>query len=407
MNENYIYKMVMDVLQSECGMAPLTLENCTDDAQMPLPEKGAPTMAKHRMRVCIGYNDDGSPVEKMVSGTTQRELVDRIVLAILNSERRAEFFDKCSISMNGSATVRNLPTFGEYADQWMKTYKVGKLRPKTMKGYWDKIRCHLLPAFGNIPLNEITTAKIQALLNERTAYSRKTLQEVLTLLRQILNSAVSDKLIDANPAADKRIYNPSKVKNEREALSFDDWMDIVNALDRLEGFDRLYMAIVAFTGMRRGEVLGLRWEDIDLANNVIHVSRNVTHTSSAPIVGEPKTEKGRRDVPIMQALRRYLVPGKDGEYVICRDKAPNEPITFSTFDNMWRRIQNTIDLHGATSHVFRHTLGTMLYETGSDTKTIQSVVGHADYSTTMNTYVHARDDRKQAAMARINDKITA
>jgi len=103
----------------------------------------------------------------------------------------------------------------------------------------------------------------------------------------------------------------------------------------------------------------------------------------------------------------YLLPGKDGEYVIHRDKAPNEPITFSTFDNMWRRVQNTIDLHGATSHVFRHTLGTMLYETGSDTKTIQSVVGHADYSTTMNTYVHARDDRKQAAMAHINDRITA
>jgi integrase len=74
---------------------------------------------------------------------------------------------------------------------------------------------------------------------------------------------------------------------------------------------------------------------------------------------------------------------------------------------MWRRINDTIELHGATSHVFRHTLGTILYETGTDIKTIQSVVGHADYSTTMNTYVHARDDRKQAAMAKINDQLSA
>ena len=234
-----------------------------------------------------------------------------------------------------------------------------------------------------------------------------TLQEVLTLLRQILNSAVSDKLIDTNPAADKRIYNPSRVKNEREALSFDEWQEVVNSLDRLMGFDRLYLAIVVFTGMRRGEVLGLRWEDIDLASNVIHVRRNVTHTSNAPIIGEPKTEKGKRDVPIMEGLKKHLVPMKESGYVVSRDKSPDEPLTFSAYDSMWRRINDTIELHGATSHVFRHTLGTILYETGTDIKTIQSVVGHADYSTTMNTYVHARDDRKQAAMAKINDQLSA
>ena len=406
-DEAYIYKVVMDVLQSKCGIEPMYLENCTDNAQMPLPEKGEPTMAKHRMRVCIGYNDDGSPVEKMVSGNTQRELADKIVWAILNSERRSEFLEKNGITKEITVPINKTPTFKAYVDQWMNTYKVGKLRPKTLKGYNDKIKCHLLPAFGDMPLTEITTEKVQAMLNERNTYSHKTLQEVLTLLRQILNSAVSDRLIDNNPAADKRIYNPSKVKNERDALSFEDWRDVVNSLDRLEGFDRLYMAIVAFTGMRRGEVLGLRWEDIDLHDNVIHVRRNVTHTSNAPIIGEPKTEKGKRDVPIMEGLKKYLVPMKESGYIVSRDKAPDEPLTFSAYDNMWRRINDTIDLHGATSHVFRHTLGTILYETGTDIKTIQSLVGHADYSTTMNTYVHARDDRKQAAMAKINDQISA
>lgn len=407
MDEAYIYNIVMDVKQSECGMAPLTLENCTDNAQMPLPEKGAPTMAKHRMRVCIGYNDDGSPVEKMVSGNTQRELADRIVWSILNSERRSEFLEKCGLTSDITDPTRKAPTFAAYVDQWMNTYKVGKLRPKTLKGYNDKIKCHLLPAFGNMLLTDITTDKVQAMLNERKDYSHKTLQEVLMLLRQILNSAVSDKLIDANPAADKRIYNPSRVKNEREALTFDQWLDVVNSLDRLEGFDQLYMAIVAFTGMRRGEVLGLRWEDIDLAGNVIHVTRNVTHTSNAPIIGEPKTEKGKRDVPIMEELKKYLVPMKESGFIVSRNNAPDEPLTFSAYDNMWRRINDTIDLHGATSHVFRHTLGTILYDTGTDIKTIQSLVGHADYSTTMNTYVHARDDRKQAVMAKINDRIGA
>lgn len=160
MDEAYIYNIVMDVIQSECGIAPLTLENCTDNAQMPLPEKGEPTMAKHRMRVCIGYNDDGSPVEKMVSGNTQRELADRIVWSILNSERRSEFLEKCGLTSDITDPTRKAPTFAAYVDQWMNTYKVGKLRPKTLKGYNDKIKCHLLPAFGNMLLTDITTDKV-------------------------------------------------------------------------------------------------------------------------------------------------------------------------------------------------------------------------------------------------------
>lgn len=395
------------MLQSEYGIEPLHLENYTDEAQMPLPEEGVSTMAKHRMRVCIGFNDDGSPVEKMISGNTQRELADRIVLAILNSERKAEFISKCGIVNYDSTTGKTAPLFKDYADKWMNTYKVGKLRPKTLKGYNDKIKRHLLPAFGNIPITEITVEVIQAMLNDRKEYSRKTLQEVLTLLRQILNSAVADKLIDTNPAADKRIYNPSTIRNERDALSFEEWQDVVNNLGKLKGFDRLYMAFVVFTGMRRGEVLGLRWEDIDIVNNVIHVQRNVTHTSNAPIIGEPKTEKGKREIPILPELLRYLIPVKSNGYIISHEEEPDKPITFSTFDNMWTRIKGAIDLHGATSHVFRHTLGTILYEAGTDIKTIQSIVGHADFSTTMNTYVHARNERKQEAMARISEQISA
>lgn len=395
------------MLLSEYGLTPLHLDNYTDDAQMSLPEKGEPTMAKHRMRVCIGFNDDGSAIEKMVSGNTQHELADRVVMAILNSERKAEFLNKCGIVKDDRTTDKPAPLFGEYTETWLSVYKVGKLKPKTLKGYRDKLKCHILPVFGNTPITDITTEDVQALLNERKEYSQKTLKEILTLLRQIFNSAVSDKLIDSNPAADKRIYNPSTIKNERNALSSNEWRDVVNSLDRLDGFDRRYMALVAFTGMRRGEVLGLRWEDIDLTNNVIHVRRSVTHVSNEPIIGTPKTEQGKRDVPIMQGLLKHLIPLKNSGYIISRDKAPDEPITFSTFDNMWRRITETIDLHGATSHVFRHTLGTMLYENGADVKTIQSVVGHADYSTTMNTYVHARDDRKQAAMAGLNEQLSA
>ena len=407
MEKKEVYNLVRDMLQSEYGLWPMTLENCTGDAQMLLPEKGDSTMAKHRIRVCIGYNDDGSPIEKMISGNTQHELADRAVLAILNSERSAWFLEKCGISVGGSATVKLTPTFKEYTDRWMQTYKVGKLRPKTLKGYESKLKVHLFPAFGDIPVNEITADGIQGFLNERQKYSRKSLKEMRTILSQIMRSAVTDGLISSNPAADKRLYIPSDIQNERSALSLDEWKDIVHNLDKLSGFDKLYLAIVAYTGLRRGEALGLQWNDIDLATNVIHVRRNVTHTSNQPIIGSPKTEKGTRDVPIMRGLLDVLLPLKESGYIVSHDKTPDEPLTLTAFKNMWERIDSTIDLHGATSHVFRHTIGTLLNDVGADPKTIQGVMGHADISTTMNIYVHGRDDRKQERMSMINDQLSA
>ena len=407
MDEKSICNMVRNMLQSEYGIVPLPLENYTDDVQMPLPEGGEQTMAKHRMRICIGFNDDGSAIEKMISGNTQHELADRIVAAMLNSERRGEFLAKCGITGSGCTVVKSVPLFGEYAENWLTVYKVGKLKPKTLKGYRDQLKCHLIPVFGNVRLDEITADGIQEFLNDRKEYSHKSLQSLHGLLSQILSAAVADKLIDRNPAKDSRIFNPSDIINERRALTSEEWIDVINQLDNLKGFDRLYVAILVFTGLRRGEILGLCWQDIDLENNVIHVRRNVTHTFNAPIIGTPKTEKGKRDVPIMQGLLKYLLPLKGEGYIVSHEKTPDKPLSQRAFNNMWKRIEEAIDLHGATSHVFRHTITTLLYDTGADDKTIQSIVGHADIGTTMNTYVHARDDKKRSAMERLNDKISA
>ena len=90
--------MIRNMLHFDYGLEPSNLDNCTDSAQVSLPEKGDSTMAKHRMRICIGYNDDGSAVEKMVSGNSQHELADKVVRAILNSERRSEFLEELGVA---------------------------------------------------------------------------------------------------------------------------------------------------------------------------------------------------------------------------------------------------------------------------------------------------------------------
>jgi len=173
-------------------------------------------------------------------------------------------------------------------------------------------------------------------------------------------------------------------------------------LDVFEQFmDQLYLSLVIFTGMRRGEVLGLRWEDVDLAENTIHVQRNATYTNNQPFVGTPKTKSGFREVPIIPDLLSFLLPVGEKGFVVSQ-KDPEKPLTLTAFRCMMKRINASVDLHGATSHVFRHTIGTMLNDTGADVKTIQSILGQSDFKTTMDRYVHPRDNKKQEAIKNVS-----
>lgn len=255
------------------------------------------------------------------------------------------------------------------------------------------------PAFGDRTLNEIDVPSIQEFLNSKSHLARKTVQEMLDLLKPILQSAVQDAYISTNPAYDNRLTIPTKKKTERKALSKEEMKDIFSHLQELDNRDRLYMALLLFTGMRRGEVLGLKWSDIDIRANEIHVCRNVTYPfgQNDPVIGTPKTEKGARTIPIMQGLREFLSPVGDPDiFVISSEKTPP---TNSWNRRALERINKKIDLHGATPHVLRHSFATLLNDAGTDPKTLQSIIGHADIQTTMNRYVHTWEQKKQDAVA--------
>ncbi len=144
-----------------------------------------------------------------------------------------------------------------------------------------------------------------------------------------------------------------------------------------------------FTGMRRGEALGLRWEDIDVANNLIHICRSVTHpVGNQPIVGTTKTDNGTRDIPLDPYLLEVLKPMKKNGYII----GDKKPYTMTKFNTTWNRIKKKIDLHGATPHVLRHSYLTYLHAAGASDKTLQTIAGHSQISTTLNIYVHSTKD---------------
>lgn len=171
----------------------------------------------------------------------------------------------------------------------------------------------------------------------------------------------------------------------------------------LEPEDTKLIALMTFTGMRRNEVLGLRWEDIDFDGGVIHIQRGLICTSNQPIVGTQKSRAGFRDIPITEHLLPHFQPACESSYVI---GGGDTPITQSRYDRPMERISKTINLDGATAHVFRYSYLTFLGTLNTNVKTIQAIARHSNIQTTMNRYVHRDKEQIQAAECSFGKKIT-
>jgi integrase len=140
-----------------------------------------------------------------------------------------------------------------------------------------------------------------------------------------------------------------------------------------------------YTAMRRGEALGVRWEDID--GDVIHIRRNITHPQqNAPVITTPKTAAGVRDIPLVQPLAEILAPILATGYIVGGEK----PLSLSAYRAMWERINKTINMHGAAPHVLRHSYLTYAVGETTDYKTVQGLSSHADLNTLLNTYTLLR-----------------
>lgn len=218
----------------------------------------------------------------------------------------------------------------------------------------------------------------------------KTLHEIKALVSQILDSAVEDEYIQKNPCKSKRIAIKTTTETiPRDALDLVRFKQILHSLLGMGDDERRLAAVAMCTGCRRGEVLGLRWEDIDLENNVLHIARNVVHAqTNQPTVTTPKTKKGKRDIPIDPILLKLLEPlGKSG-YILCM--SDGSPITLRRYNTIFGHIRERYSLEHKTLHVLRHSYLTYAASVATDLKAFQAIAGHKDISTTMNLYVHPR-----------------
>lgn len=361
--------------------APVHLDMFTTDTTDML--KGENSMSrKYRVPVRVGYDQEGKEITQWVSGSTRQEVYEKAAQAL---------FDHGRFSNDMPSVKDETPEFMDYAWSWYEIYHKTKVKPNTAMNTGVLIRKHFTPAFGGKSIASITTAAIQQFFNERTELSHSTCQKLLIYLSQIFDSAVEDGLIAKNPAKSKRISFSNK-KKERKPLPGQDAADVIRRMDQLQEQERLFVGLAMFTGLRRGELLGLQWSDFHYDAGFLHVERAITFQGNRPVIGLPKSAKGIRMIPMSLELVELVTPFKDRKgFVFAREG--DEPFTESTYKRMMERINRTIDLHGATAHVFRHTFLTTAAESGMDVKTLQAIAGHADVATTMDVYVHARKER--------------
>ena len=279
-------------------------------------------------------------------------------------------------------------TFKDYAEYWIAATKEGNVAGNTLYRYRRILELHVYPILGSKKLRDIRAPLIRQTMLRSKNLSRGTQEVVLWLIRSVFDSAVDDDIILRTPVP-KRLEACGDPAKEVEALTPEQERQLLDAAKDLA----VYPIVLALmeTGMRRGEVTGLMWSDIDFEQDRIFVRRHVvTDPKGKPeVVDGAKTAAGVRVLPLTAALKSYLLSApKKSVYVFPNSKGGL--YSAAALSNNWKTLDNRVGFH-THPHQLRHTYCTKLFESGLDLKQVQYLLGHADPDTTLKVYTHYRE----------------
>ena len=308
-----------------------------------------------------------------------------------NSEQ--EYFEKLCQLIGAPATREEQVKhpFSDYAKRWYDTFSKPTVSTVTAITYKRQLD-HLKRKFAQKAIEDITTQDIQELFNEMGDCTKETKNKLKTVLRMILDNAVDDGYIQKNPILSRRLKISGKKSTETKPYSVDQMRYLVNHIGDINSAqDRAYMALQALHPLRLEEVLGLRWCDIDLQDDTLHIRQVVTHPDrNQPEVKAPKTDKSARELPLSAECKKYLQPGNPDHFVIGGAK----PLSYTQVRRMCNRIAKEIGFEESITPIrFRTTVLTDIYELTKDIKLTQAAAGHTTSDMTLKYYVKGRGDK--------------
>lgn len=317
-------------------------------------------------------------------------------------------------------------TLGEWLDLCLEVYMKNSLKQSTYLSYEGYIRVHLKPALGNLQLRDLTPRLLQQYYNykaEEEGLSPKTIININLFLHRALSYAVTEGYIPSNPAASINLSRGTKP--QIEILTRDEQAQLIRA--SYQHRYGVFIRLVLFTGLRLGELLGLRWEDIDMQSNLLHVRRTLNRLNkvkpTAPgeptteiVIQPPKSQNSIRSIPLLPAVIQDLMNWKSiqrNDQATMGDQYRDSGMIVTnpsggfieprTFKDQYDQILALAGLRHFTFHALRHTFASRAMEQGMDAKTLSVLLGHASVSFTMDTYAHVLTDYKRESMALMED----
>ena len=315
-------------------------------------------------------------------------------------------------------------TVGALLEQWLRNYVETNVRPRTIEGYRDIVRVHLMPKLGQIPFAQLSGSHLQEYYanalkcgraDGKGGLSARSVMHHHRVIRQALGHAVKWQLVQRNVALTVDPPRPGRV--EMKYLDEEGLDRLLETARRTIYFPVLHLA--AYTGMRRSELLGLRWGDVDLDMATLSVVQVMHRVRGAGFVFQPpKTPRSRRQVALtpdsaialrghreqQETLRTLLGnPLKDTDLVFCHlDGRPWRPDTVThAFADLVKRA----GLPHIRLHDLRHTHATLMMEQGTNPKVVSERLGHASVAITLDTYSHVTPGLQEAAALRFDEAL--
>jgi integrase len=292
-------------------------------------------------------------------------------------------------------------TLGEYLDRWLVDSVKDTVRLTTYQGYERICRLHIKPFLGRVRLKDLSVIHVRGLYRERleAKLAPRMVQLIHVTLHKALKQAVTDGLIPRNVT--EAVKPPQPEKKEIRRLSPNQARALLEEVkgDRLES---LYVLAVS-TGMRQGELLGLKWEDVDLETGTVQVRRTLsTQTGKEVAFSPPKTAKGRRSIKLPEVAKKSLrknLHAQREERTSLAGLWEDSGLVFTTrvgtplgrqelVTRSFKPLLRKVGLPDIRFHDLRHTCATLLLSKGVHAKFVQELLGHATISITLDTYSH-------------------
>lgn len=282
-------------------------------------------------------------------------------------------------------------TVSRYTERWLK-YIEGKCADNTYMSYKYSVQ-HIRDKIGTIQLRRLNKQDIQRAVDSFSDQPR-TAQIFRMTTNRICESAIDDLIISRNPC--RGVLLPSYKAKEKRALTQIE-LDAIEAAD-LDAEERLFISLLFYCGLRRGEALALGRGDIDLKRGVLTVNHSLAFIGNKGQLKDPKTKTSKRSIPIPAELRDQLSQYDYDLYLFTRG---GDFLTHSAYVKLWARILKKLNtaagggsfdrVQGLTAHIFRHNYASLLYKQGIDVKTAQKLLGHSTIAVTMDIYTHLEE----------------